>query len=102
MPENNDKKFQLYKIKPAVDRAKGLKDEIVRHLDNSIEDMGTDFGGYAVVLWSMGGRCVTSYNSNAGLVCRGLVPTLVHDALQRHVVLDMVQEDETPKLIPPA
>jgi hypothetical protein len=45
--------------------------------------------GYAIVAWNDGGEIRSAIYSGGGPIGLGMIPTLAHDALNRHVALEM-------------
>jgi len=83
---------ELHEIDPGRARIEQIKKELRTAVEKAITDMGDEIAGFGLTVWSMGGRCFTAYDARYGLVYRGLVPSMVHDGLQRHITLDMVNE----------
>jgi hypothetical protein len=81
-----------YEIKPASDRAKNVRLIFGRCVRSALACMGVDIAGFALVVWDMRGEVRTAYLTEYGLVGRSLMPTYVHDALQRHVTKDVIEE----------
>lgn len=102
MNDNEKPASNVREIDPNGERVAGLSDVMRKSIEHAIEDMGSELGGFAIVTWSMGGRCHTSYNANYGLVHRGMVPAMTSDALQRHIIVDMVDEGQPTSTIEPA
>ncbi|MBN9289656.1 MAG: hypothetical protein J0H36_00690 [Hyphomicrobium denitrificans] len=51
--------------------------------------------GYALVVWDARGDMRTAYNAAEGPIGPALVPTLVADALNRHVAVMLARSDDT-------
>lgn len=98
----NSERHNIHEIAPDKERADKIRSVVEQAVQKALEDMGVELGGFALVVWSMGGRCYSCYECNTGLVYRGIVPSLVHDALQRHITIDMVREDTGSDVIEPA
>ena len=65
--------------------------ELLEDCRTVAESLGSDVSGYAVVIWGKNGELRSAYNTGRGPIRPALVPTLVSDALNRHVTLEMGQ-----------
>lgn len=54
-----------------------------------VDELGDDVSGFALVVWDRNGELRSAYDTGQGPLRPGLIPTLVGDALNRHVTLDM-------------
>lgn len=64
------------------------------HLLSSVRAaLDSEVAGYALVVWDRDGGTAT-YMRPSRLVYRRMLPAIVHDALQQHVVLDMVSDTD--------
>ena len=70
-----------------------LRLELVAKCDEAMDQIGDDIAGFAVVAWGKDGTMYTAYKAARGLITPALVPTLVADALNRHVAV-MFAKDE--------
>ena len=66
--------------------------ELVR---KASEMIGNEIAGYALVVWAKDGEMQSSYDANNGPIRYSLVPTLVSDALNRHIAVMMAEERVT-------
>jgi hypothetical protein len=57
----------------------------------AIEEMGDDIAGFAMVVWDNEGHLRSSYDTR-GPIRAPLVPTLVADALNRHLAVMLAEE----------
>ena len=53
----------------------------------AIDHLGDDIAGFAVVVWDRRGDLRSAYDTTRGPIGPALVPTLVADALNRHVAV---------------
>jgi hypothetical protein len=58
----------------------------------AIEEMGDDIAGFALVVWDKEGHLRSAYDTTRGPIRAPLMPTLVGDALNRHVAVCLVEE----------
>jgi hypothetical protein len=54
---------------------------------HACEEAGDDLAGYALVTWTRGGDMHSAYDARHGPIRDALVPTLVGDAMNRHVAV---------------
>jgi hypothetical protein len=66
--------------------AKLLREELFEKCRTAVEEVD-EIAGFAVVVWGKDGEMRTAYNAAQGPVGPALVPTLVADALNRHVAV---------------
>lgn len=92
---------EIFEITPQKDRAEDIEKIIKGSVKKALEEHGHEVAGFGLVVWNAGGRCTTAYYAGSGLVCNGLVPSLVHDALQRHITLNMMADGEHSETILP-
>jgi len=52
-----------------------------------MDQCGEDIAGFALVVWDKEGGMRTAYDTTRGPIRAALVPTLVADALNRHVAV---------------
>jgi hypothetical protein len=72
--------------------AKALREELLERCRAAIDGLD-DVSGFALVVWGKNGDMRTAYNAAEGPIGPALVPTLVSDALNRHVAV-MLAKDE--------
>lgn len=83
---------KLYEVTVGAERVKRVRRIMGRSLKRSIDGMGDDLAGFAMVVWDMRGGATTTYLAHDGMVGRSLMPAYVHDALQRHVTCDVIED----------
>ncbi len=71
-----------------------LRDEFLEKCCVSVADLDR-LAGYALVVWDASGDMRTAYNASEGPIGPALVPTLVADALNRHVAVMLARSDDT-------
>jgi hypothetical protein len=71
-----------------------LRDEFLEKCCVSVADLDR-LAGYALVVWDGRGDMRTAYNASEGPIGPALVPTLVADALNRHVAVMLARSDDT-------
>lgn len=57
----------------------------------AMDQVGTDIAGFAIAVWDTNGDMRTAYDASKGPVGPLLVPTLVSDALNRHVAVKLAE-----------
>ena len=83
---------EIREIKPADDVPSQAQRILGRTLRDIMERHGDGLVGFAIVSWDQTGAMHSVYLAESGPVTANLVPTLVHDALNRHVAVDMMRE----------
>jgi hypothetical protein len=73
------------------DRAKKVRRILGRCVKSAIDAHGGDIAGFALVSWDMRGNARSAILDNVGPVAMALVPTYVHDALNRHVAIELAR-----------
>lgn len=70
--------------------------EVLRSLRASVRTALSDgtTAGYALVMWAKDGALTSAVYVDKGVIARSLVPTLVHDALNRHVAIMIGREQD--------
>jgi hypothetical protein len=58
----------------------------------AIDQLGDDISGFALVVWDKQGDLRSAYDATRGPIGPALVPTLVSDALNRHVAVKLAEE----------
>lgn len=66
--------------------AKLLREELFEKCRTAIDQVD-EIAGFALVVWGKNGEMRTAYNAAQGPIGPALVPTLVADALNRHVAV---------------
>jgi hypothetical protein len=69
-----------------------MRQELFGRCRAAADQMGDDIAGFALVVWDQNGEIRTSYNTARGPIGPALVPTLVSDALNRHVAVKLAEE----------
>jgi len=69
-----------------------MRQELFGRCRAAADQMGDDIAGFAIVVWDQNGEMRTSYNTARGPIGPALVPTLVSDALNRHVAVKLAEE----------
>lgn len=65
----------------------------LRHsCENAFETVGDDISGYALVVWDKIGDLHSAYRADKGPIGPALVPTLVGDALNRHLAVMLAKD----------
>lgn len=83
---------------PRNDRARRLRRILGRSVGTALGDGVAQMVGFALVSWDERGQCTTSYYAASGPVGDNLMPSFVHDALQRHVTVRIAQETSTTQI----
>ena len=79
-----------------ITHAKALRRKLFQKCGTGAEFVGDEIAGFALVIWDRNGDLWTSYDAQTGIVGPALMPTLVHDALNRHVAVAIAaQRDAT-------
>jgi hypothetical protein len=71
------------------DAAKSSRRSLCDARKSALEELGDDFSDFAVAAWACDGDLRPSYDPDAGLIGPVLISTLLGDAFNRHVALDM-------------
>jgi hypothetical protein len=69
-----------------------MRQDLFKRCRAAADQMGDDMAGFAVVVWDQSGEMRTAYNATRGPIGPALVPTLVSDALNRHVAVKLAEE----------
>lgn len=80
----SDEKQQSY--------GRSMRQELFGRCRSAANQMGDEIAGFAIVVWDQNGEMRTSYNTARGPIGPALVPTLVSDALNRHVAVKLAEE----------
>ncbi len=70
-----------------------LHEDIVAKCTAAVHSMGPDIAGFALVVWNKNGDMRTVYDASKGPIGPALLPTLVSDALNRHVAVMLAKDD---------
>jgi hypothetical protein len=71
---------------------RSMRQELFGRCRAAADQVGDDIAGFAIVVWDQNGDMRTSYNAARGPIGPALVPTLVSDALNRHVAVKLAEE----------
>jgi hypothetical protein len=72
--------------------AKEVRELLFARCRAAIDQMGDDIAGFALVVWDQRGDMRTAYDAERGPISFALVPTLVSDALNRHVAVKIAEQ----------
>jgi hypothetical protein len=89
-------------VDPQTARAGRVRRLLGQALKAAFYDHGESLAGYALVTWDMRGACHTGYLATHGVVSESLMPALVHDALNRHVAVNISQRTQSEELTDPS
>ena len=73
------------------EEAKHLRENLFLRCRQAIDQMEDDIAGFALVVWDHQGNMRSSYNAR-GPISYPIVPTLVSDALNRHISVEITKE----------
>jgi hypothetical protein len=74
------------------DEGRSMRQDLFGRCRAAADQMGDDIAGFAIVVWDQNGDMRTSYSTARGPIGPALVPTLVSDALNRHVAVNLAEE----------
>lgn len=77
-------------------KAKELRRGMYGHIRNIIKESGSHIAGYAVVIWDDDGHNYSVIQAGGPIKSR-ILPSFVHDSVQQHVTIDIVQAEEGKK-----
>lgn len=72
--------------------AKDLRREMFSHLRTVVQDCGDDVAGYAIVVWDKDGYNWSTLKAGGPVKTR-FAATFVHDAVQQHAIVDLVDKN---------
>jgi hypothetical protein len=72
--------------------ARAMRASLFSRARAAIDQAGDDIAGFAIVVWDGKGDMRTAYDATRGIIGPALVPTLVSDALNRHVAVKLAEE----------
>ena len=70
-------------------KARNVRQELFGQCRSIVDQLGDDVSGFALVVWDREGELRSAYYTGNGPLRPALIPTLVGDALNRHVTLGM-------------
>lgn len=85
------------RLKEAIDdrkRADGrdMRQSLFERCRAAADQLGDNISGFALVVWDNQGDLRSAYDATRGPIGPALVPTLVSDALNRHVAVKLAEE----------
>lgn len=72
--------------------AQAVKECLFARARAAADQMGDDIAGFALVVWDRSGDLRSAYETTYGPIRPALVPTLVSDALNRHVAVVLAEQ----------
>ena len=83
---------QITRLSDVADAAKAAEARALRaalfgRCRAAIDQVGDEIAGFALVVWDAQGNLRSAYDAERGPIAPALVPTLVADALNRHVAV---------------
>ncbi len=72
--------------------AREMRQALFQRCRAAAEQVGDQIAGFAIVVWDERGDMRSAYDATRGPIGPALVPTLVSDALNRHVAVKMAEE----------
>jgi hypothetical protein len=72
--------------------AKVIRGSLFGRCRAACDQVGDEIAGFAIVVWDSRGDMRTAYDAARGPIGPALVPTLVSDALNRHVAVKLAEE----------
>jgi hypothetical protein len=70
-----------------------LREHLFEACRAALDELNGELAGFALVAWGKNGGMKSAYNASSGPVGPALVPTLVSDALNRHVAVMLAREE---------
>jgi hypothetical protein len=70
-----------------AEQAREIRAALFQRCRAAIDQCGDDIAGFALVVWDKEGDMRSAYDTTRGPIRAPLVPTLVADALNRHVAV---------------
>jgi len=74
------------------EEGRDMRQALFRRCRAAVDQMGDDIAGFAIVVWDRQGDLRSAYDTTRGPIGPALVPTLVSDALNRHVAVKLAEE----------
>lgn len=82
-------------VDPSNERARQVRRILGAALKQAFEFFGDDLAGFALVTWDMRGGAHSGYLTEYGMVGESLMPAYVHDSLNRHLSVVLVERTES-------
>jgi hypothetical protein len=88
------KPVQLSEARDEQRRAAGrdMRQSLFERCRAAADQLGDNISGFALVVWDNQGDLRSAYDATRGPIGPALVPTLVSDALNRHVAVKLAEE----------
>jgi hypothetical protein len=80
----------IIEIKPKKEKSERLRALIRGSIKAAIDGLGDKISGYALMVWDGRGKIYSSISTEHGPISQELLPTFIHDALNRHVSLNLM------------
>jgi len=90
--KQNRPSLKLITDKRRRDNGRELRQVLFQRCRAAADQMGDEIAGFAVVVWDRRGDVRSSYEAAQGPIGPALVPTLVSDALNRHIAVVLAEE----------
>jgi hypothetical protein len=87
----NPAPFKLVIDRRRRDEGRDMRQALFQRCRAVIDQMGDDIAGFAIAAWDNRGDMRTAYDATRGVIGPALVPTLVSDALNRHVAVKLAE-----------
>jgi hypothetical protein len=71
---------------------KDMRKSLFARCRAAVDQLGDEISGFAIVVWDKQGDLRSAYDATRGPIGPALVPTLVSDALNRHVAVKLAEE----------
>jgi hypothetical protein len=72
--------------------ARDMRQSLFQRCRAAADQLGDNISGFALVVWDNHGDLRSAYDAARGPIGPALVPTLVSDALNRHVAVKLAEE----------
>lgn len=86
--------LKLFANQRKRESARKVRQRLFHSCRMGLEEAGDDLAGYALVTWTSDGEMHSAYDTHGGPIRAALVPTLVADALNRHVAVMLANTAE--------
>ena len=88
------KPVRLSEVRDEQKRTAGrdMRQSLFERCRAAADQLGDNISGFAVVVWDNQGDLRSAYDATRGPIGPALVPTLVSDALNRHVAVKLAEE----------